>query len=683
MPIRPLSISPRLLRIGLIASLSLPLAAFTACERTPPAATASDPAKALPVALVKEEKAASVIILGDAVDSDLHQIALDFVETVRQATSAEIPILAESGAATGLPAEVARIYLGPCAEAAALGITPEGLPEEGYRIVTRGNALYIVGRDEARPEDELQIVSKPTRWALNHLLERQLGVRWLWPGKLGTYVPKARELVIPAMDLTAQPRLEQRRIRISVKSTSPILSGDAETDLRLRREAATWAENHQQGQRSRVVFGHAFGHWWERYSAQHPDYFALPPEGVTQPLWNKPGWIKLRLSNPAVIEQIAREYEEAGKPEYYNVCPNDGAGFDLSPETLAWDIPQGQKKDDIWKARANLTGRYVKFWNLLYERLREINPDVKLSTYAYHSYKTPPTAERPLTAKAVLGIVPGYKDYALWEGWSRQEGTVGMVLRPNWGHIGANAPYLPVEETASYMRFAWGERMQGFDLDSLVGFWSTQGLIYYTWARMMTHPEMTADQLIDEYTSAFGQGAPQIRAYFAYWQRLTKEYAYADTYASDDEEAKKGRYMQLLKEGKTQDSFVLGPRLVLPYLYGDDVLQPAYALLDEAKAAIGGGDAEAAARVDFLRDGLRELALTRDAIAMSREINKASPEADRIAFAKLSAELEALREELAPRHVIWSQRVTGYEDRRRVPMRPRTMGLPQLPLEGL
>lgn len=635
--------------------------------------------EAVPLTLVRQHEAVSAIVLGEG--ADLRTIAESFVRTVKRATGAEIPIFNSSAEAAALPAGTVRIHLGPSAEAAALGLNIDALPEEGYHLLSQEGALFVLGRDQTRP-DESTIVSQPTRWALNRLLEEQLGVRWLWPGDLGTYVPKSAGFVIPGTDVTYQPTLLQRRIRISLNPSSPFSNEGEALERRLRQEARDWAEDHQQGRRGDIAFGHAFQGWWERYSETRPDYFAVPPEGVTQPHFNRPGWVKLRLSNPDVIEQIAVEYQQADSPEYYNVCPNDGAGFDLSKATLAWDIPANQKRDDIWRARGNLTARYVKFWNLLYDRLKEINPDVKLATYAYHSYKTPPPPQRPLTARAVIGIVPGYKDYALWEGWAKQQGVEAMFLRPNWGHIGANAPYLPLQETADYMRFTWEHSMKGFDVDSLLGFWSTQGTIYYTWARLMTRPDLTADAILDEYTAAFGPGAPKIKAYFAYWQKRTREFAYVDDYAAADKEAQNGKYMKLLREGKTTSSFVLGPRYAMPHLYTDAVLRPAYALLDDAEALIGGTDAEAIARVQFLRDGLREMEATRDAIAISRTINEKTPKPLRQAFEEKSDALERLRTELTPRHVIWGSRITGYEDRRNVDMRPRNMKLPPLNLDG-
>ncbi len=643
------------------------------------------PEKAGPITLVSQGKALCTIILSPMVDDATEEIVRTFVATVQRSTGVEIPIVRGDAPSAEPPEGGGLLFIGDSAPAQALGLRTADLPEEGYRILSRGNRLFILGRDGSPADSgDLSIVSRPTRWALNHLLEEQLGVRWLWPGKLGTYVPRRDHLTIPAIDLSYQPTLFKRELRISVGSQRPIIPGEDHRDLdeRLRKEAAQWAENHQQGQRGGIRFGHAFESWWENYGKDHPDYFALPPPGIEQPHFNRPNWVKLRLSNPAVIEQIAAEYEAAGAPEYWNVCPNDGAGFDLSKETLAWDLPRNQSPDDIWRARGNLTARYVKFWNLLYERLKQVNPKVKISTYAYHSYKTPPPPARPLTAKAAVAIVPGYKDYHLWKGWADQEGTEIMYLRPNWGHIGANAPYLPLGHMAKFIRFAWENRMRGFDLDTILGYWSTQGPNYYLWARMMTRPDLSRDDIVREYSEAFGAGAAKIRDYIDYWERVTEDYSYTDNYASEDQAAKRGRYARLVREGKIEDNWVFGPRQVLPFIYNDRTLAPAFSLLDQAKTAIGTTDDEALRRVDYLRDGLAELIATRDLVALSRKIKPNSSRQRIDELRRKASELDRLREELSARHVIWGARITNYENRRKVPMRPETLGLPPLNLDG-
>lgn len=634
--------------------------------------------------LVHNRQAASVIIVSASASEVMRDTARRFVETVERSTGVRLSLVTEDEEPAQAK-ELLRIYLGPSEKMVAAGLRVEELPEEGYRILASDKAIYILGREREELLSEAEGGTRPTLWAVNFLLEQYLGVRWLWPGTTGTFVPKRESFAIPAMDRKYQPHLVQRRLRINVRGDRPIVPGEGSADLnrRLIREALEWVENHQSGRRGDVRFGHSFGDWWEKYGKTHPDYFAVPPEGMTQPAYNRPDRIKLRLANPEVIEQIVQEYKAAGAPKYWNVCPTDGTGFDLSDGSRAWDIPKDQALEDIWSARGRLTARYVMFWNLLYAELAKVNPEVVLATYAYSSFKEPPPAERPLKARAAIGVVCGIFDYELWEGWGKQEGVEAMFLRPNWGHDAANAPYIPLEQTAKFMRFAWAHKMAGFDLDSIVGHWATQGLSYYLWARAMSDGEISKEKVIEEYSSAFGKGAPQIRAYIEYWHQRTLEFAFPSAYGQAQLDEAKSPYMKLVKEGKIEQHPLRGPRYALPYLYTDEVLAPAYQLLDEADAAIGDGDAEARERVAFLRDGLREMAMTRDAMALAQDRRLKTSPALIKAFHKKSDELEAFRISLTPRHVVWGERMIRYEDHYRLPMRPRNMNLPQLNLDGL
>lgn len=625
------------------------------------------------IALVRDGDAVSVLVLPESPSRRLSDLAEEFVATVERATGARIPVVAEGN---DLPPGAACLYLGETRKAAEAGLRAGDLPEEGYLLRANKGEIFIIGRDSAGGSGTEEY-SQPTRWALNRLLEEGLGVRWLWPGRLGTHVPPARDFLVAPGDIAYQPTLSIRRLRL-IPKTWP-LSVDPAQDAILKQEAATWAMNHQQGRRPGPQFGHAFIDWWAKYGKDHPDYFAETPPGEPQPRADR---IKLRLANPAVIERIAKEYEAAGAPRYWNVCPNDGYGFDLSAETRAWDIPTDLDPQAIWKGTANLTPRFVKFWNRLSDRLRQINPDATLCTYAYASYREPPPPERPLAAPSALMVVPGYHDFQMWTGWSRQPGIRSVFLRPNWGHLAAHAPHLPLLETHAFLDFCWKNKMEGIDIDSVIGFWANQGSLYYLWARMLSRPDLSLDAILDEYASAFGTAAHLIRQYLDYWQKITTEIAIVDPYAHETTSSANGRFAALVKEGKTETNFVRGSRRALPHLYGDEVIAPARALLDQALATLGDKDAEARERVLFLKSGLEELRMSRDLYALAARVNKRSP-ADLQKLQEASDAVVQFRQQLTPSHAIWGDRVTAYENHYKLPVRPANIAVPPPNLDGL
>ncbi len=582
-----------------------------------------------------------------------------FIRLVEKATGAALRIVSEEEEAT-LDQNVIRIFIGNTPQANSIGLRAEDLPEEGYRIVTCENALFILGdiREPRVHRKSPATVSHPTFWALKDLLEEGLGVRWLWPGELGTYVPKSPHFLVEAMDRSYQPNLEIRILRMSIPKdlSGPISSTDPVIDRQLAGEAVRWANAHQCGSRGSVDFEHAFEKWWERYSATHPDYFAELPPGYEQP-FPSPTFAKLRLANPKVIDQIAAEYEAAGSPDYWNLSPNDGGGFDVSAETRAWDVPQGQDSEDIIRARANLTARYVRFWNLIYERLKEQNPNVVIGTYAYSSYRTPPAADRPLTARAAIQFVDGLDAFEGWDGWAAQ--GVDLYLRPNWWYQGAAAPYLSLDATSQFLRHASESRMRGIEMDSILGYWAAQGPNYYLVARMMTRPDLSKEAILSEYTSAFGAGASKIRQYIAYWERLSARYLYPINAGGPPKGP--SEFMKLVAEKKLPNSILNGSTYALPYLYPESVLAPAESYLTEAEALIGSGDPEALQRVAFLRRGLENLRITRKQVEAGQRLKRSRTQENLNAFLKGEEEMMSAREALSRDHANWGALTTRYE----------------------
>jgi len=628
------------------------------------------------VVLVEAGKALAVVVIPTVENKEIREAVDTFVQRVKRSTGSELPVVTEEAAAS-LTGDAVKLRL--MVQGVNGNEVTDALAPESYRIEKKdGDVLIHAAAVGPGIKANPGLTSRPLMWALNSLLEEGLGARWLWPGELGTYLPQRDKFAVTARNEAVQPQLEYRSARLLLTKRAPLGSIEPAIDERLEREALQWGVDQRMGSRSEFVFGHAFSRWWEKYSKDHPDYFAeLPPE-LKQP-YPKPGAVKLRLSNPAVIEQIAQEYTDAGAPKYWNVCPNDGSGFDISKETLAWDLPQGQNISDIVQSRAKLTTRYVRFWNLLYERLKQINPDVELLTYAYSAYRDAPLPGHPLTAKAIIQVVDAADAYENWKGW--RAGGHRLFLRPNWWHQGADAPYLAYELNNRFFRFAAENGMLGMDMDSVLGYWATQGVNYYTMARLLTDPKLTDEEMIREYTEAFGKGAPKINEYISYWRELSKKYNYSINAAGGTEPAN-SEYQKLVKQGRIPRSVLNGSKYVLPYLYSDEVLQPALTMLDEAATLIGDESSEEARRVKFLREGLDSLKATREQVKLGQKL-KLDPNPERLKeFVEGRKQLEKQREAWTRDHVLWAGSTKLYEERYHILLRESAFGRNEINLDG-
>lgn len=622
--------------------------------------------------LVEEGRPRCVLVVDEG-DPSGKSAAADLKYHLDRAAGCDVPLISID-ALDAAPADAVRVFVGDSPAVRALGIVADSLELEQYRIVTfpavrataasagRPASLVVVGRSRgSRPRD---VVSPGTQYAVNHLLDRHLGVRWLWPGELGTYVPRASTIALPPLDVTGQPPLLTRNY------STPLLKRELASERadvqQARLEMAAWNDHHAIGKgRSLYRFGHAFMKWWDRYHESHPDYFALPPEGKPQ---KDASAVKLCVSNPEVAARIVDEWKEAGAPVSWNVCPNDGNGFCTCERCRALDQSGDNSPDDVWNGDADVNLRYVDLWNRVLRQMKQTRPDAKLCTYAYSSYRNiRPGVELEPGLLAQMVHTPLAFDQ--WEAWS--EAGARLALRPNWWHSGAVAPYIPLHMYGRFFEFARQHGMVQFSFDSNHGYFATQGPNYYLIARMAERPDLSVDQVIDEWCSAFGKAAPSIRRYLDYWERYSDEVGMAVAAGGAVSIKPDGLYESVCREHDLAIHPLTGSWRVLPYLYTDEVLAPAMALLEEAAHAAGDGEdaAEVKQRIEFLREGLRHLVASRDLVALAYEIEelpRAEAKARLPELEQRAREFLALGRALTPRHVVSGEVVHYVMNRRNI-----------------
>jgi hypothetical protein len=626
-----------------------------------------------PQAVIQNGKALCRIVLSDRPTEIEEESAQKLAHYLERAGGARVLVQRESEAARSTGASVA-IYIGAQEANARVGLKPEELPEETFAIKTLPGAVHIVGRDTFYKAPAFLVPmqrSPATKWAVNYLAEKSLGVRWLWPGELGTFIPKAVEISIPPLNLRYTPPLQQRTFRRawpSGKENPPDLF-PPEVLEKERDEAHDWMENHQLADRFRKLNPHAFTNWWKKYSTTHPDIFAQPPAGYQQPFPSAKS-AKLRLANPELLDVIEKVYTDAGQPDFWNVGPNDGVGFDTSPETRAWDIPREQDPVEIWMGKGQLTARYVQFWNRVYERLSALNSGVTLGCLAYGCYRNPPPPEVKLTAKMVIVLVPAYST-DLWKGWAEAMDEPELILRPNWWHSGPNAPYLPLTEEGEFIRFAARHGMIGVNMDSINGFWGVQGVRYYVAARLLQDPERTVDSIVAEYCSAFGAAGDIVREYFDYWEQYSKGLAYPVAAGGVVSLNPEGLYEKAAAANGVAMHPILGSTAMLPFLFPDAALERGREILGRAQAAVEKDeDPSFAERVRFLQQGLDEVQATRDVLVADADYRKDRTAEKQAAYMKKAEELLKLRRELTRKGWLWGDVAYAREIRRGNPTLP-------------
>ncbi len=600
------------------------------------------------VSIIEGRASHAVIIPGqDSLKVSL-QASRELQQALQQATSVTVPILKNSSAS--VPAGDIKIFVGSGKEAREHGVNEKNLAPEEFKIKITPEYIVLVGHDIKATGNSAVSVreSRATQWAVDYLLNRYVGVRWLWPGPLGTYVPQHEAIQFPVMDITHQPSMNMRILAARIKGSpkqndTPVL--DSQGYKKLQAEVDLWKARHELGSRANLRFGSAFTKWWAKYHSRHPDYFAKPLSGIFQPS-PRPTMVKLRIGNPAVSNQIISDWKAAGSPDNWDVCPNDGAGFDTSKASRAMDWPSGQPLMSIWHGKANLTIRYLKFWNALLARMRKINPNVTLSTYSYSAYRDLPKPF-PIRKGLMVEFVNGYGTQARkqWLLWSDSGAT--LYLRPNWWHVGGPAPVLPLHEAGDYFKFAMAHGMKGFYFDRIMGYWATQGPFYYLIARLSERPNLTVDEVIDEYASAFGHAAPAIKSYLQYWENFTTSVGYSVPAGGAVQEDQKGGFERVVKAEHVTSNPTVGSFRSIPYIYTDKVIAGAEKILDHADVLAARDNSKVKARIVFLRSGLEYLQVVRDAMTSCAKLSGAS------SSRKGGRSILKMRRRLTKEGVIW------------------------------
>jgi len=544
--------------------------------------------------LVADGQARAIIIVRAEPSPVAEYAAEELAYHVERATGVALPVYAEDAA----PDEPgARIHVGATQAAFEAGIDVEALDEEEAVLLTVGEALFIVGDDG--DADALALTTRAgTLWGVYELLERDLGVVWMWPGELGTYVPAADTVVLGDHDERFRPHLLQRQVRHGIIRRPLKTQGFTEDGLAAYRHAQeVFLRRHRMGKTYPFRWGHAFSAWWRQYGEEHPEWFQLLEDGRRGPLNETGAWnVSMCVSEPTFHRQIVdlwNEYREAHPDQWVNVnvCENDCSGRCTCPDCQAWDEPLRPGDEDLPVVQRSQSNRYARFWRAVYDLAAQIDPDVMVTAYAYANYRVPPTADIELNENILVGIVPyvtfplteekiqGVRDQ--WLGW--RETGARLFFRPNYTLVGHAMPYAYAHQLADQLHFFFDNGCVATDFDSLPGQWGAAGATMYALCRIHTRPDLPTDDLLGEYYAGFGPAAEHVKAYFDFWEQHTTE-----TLLGMDQRDRAGL--------SRWSSYASGEHLVYSLAAFDEAKQ----YLDRAAEA---ADGEFAERVGFLRLG--------------------------------------------------------------------------------
>ncbi len=558
------------------------------------------------VGLVKDGKPQAVIVTADKPSRVVLYAAEELTQHVEKACGVRLEVCAESEAKAD---KRPRIHLGDSPAVREAGIDVSKLAAEAFVLRVTKDAVFIAGNDGGG--DPLDSDTRAgTLWGVYEWLDRDVGVRWLWPGELGTHVPKTKTVAARISDETTAPRLFQRRLRagLGFESEHPALGFTATAFKQFSNEQSVYLRRHRMGRSYPVSYGHAFTDWWEKDGKAHPEWFQLLANGKRGPN-KKNGRFSMCVSNPDLQREIvarwaAKRPANATTPGFINACENDILGLCTCEKCRAQDGATPEDFLKFYPPTSKMAGsrfvsdRYAQFWLSLQ---KQAPPGATVIGYAYFNYFQAPTSGIKLNSNILIGYCPSAGWFPRsdeehewmkqqWAGW-RDTGA-RLFMRTNHLLDGYCMPFIFAHQFADEFHHALGKGMVATDYDSLTGHWATQGPNLYTAARLHVRPEAAADEVLAEYYAAFGAASAAVKSYFDYWENYTTQ-----------SREKIGQTMETLQASRWR-SWAKAAHV----LYPPECFAPAAALLEQAARAAKDDD-QATARVKFLQLGLQHAQL--------------------------------------------------------------------------
>jgi hypothetical protein len=465
---------------------------------------------AAPLPLAQSGQSAYSIYVDAAAPSSVKTAAADLQTYFAQVTGSKPPIVNEP--------KPPMIVLGANAVSAKAGLTADKLPLEGYRLVTRGSDLFILGPDTA--DGALTAgggTSNGTANGVYAFIEQFLGVRWLMPGEHGDYVPTQKSVTVPDTDLTDAPFFLNRRVPYTQEK---------------RAETKQWWARERLGYSLFLNHSHNWQHFTMADFKAHPEWFAeqggnrMPPAGDR---------FKLCVTNDGLVrafaERTIKYFDENPGATCYSLSPTDSAGWCecANCKALYEKTPAGE---------LSVTPAIIHFYNNVAKIVAQKYPQKLLAGYVYADYVYPPSNPIPLASNVFLVWAPSF-DYGFtlyrpdiqkqWDDlvpqWLKVTRNISYYDLPNCIHneMGAiNPPGLKILKWL-YPRLKQSG-MKGVYVYGAPA-WGYAGPMNYLLAKLAWNPDADVDALFNEYIEkCYGAGAPEMKQFFLLLDDATDKY---------------------------------------------------------------------------------------------------------------------------------------------------------------
>lgn len=390
-------------------------------------------------------------------------------------------------------------------QARTLGLATGTVEQAAVR--TLGGRLYLAGN---QPRGAL--------YAVYSFLNRELGVRWLWPGESGEFMPQRRTWTLPDIGYMHTPGYAYRGFHLcgDWRDHQNFRIWMGRNFINIHRHAASVSER-RLGFHS-MYSSHNAHLPAAKYFAEHPEYFA-EINGTRYPS-------SICMSHPEVLALVAENIRSTLKRqpqlEILSLFPSDNQDYCRCDACAKMDVSTA----------------WFTFYNRLTDLLKADFPHLKFATIAYQGYREVPAV--PVRNSLFVeyatymrcnahtfgdtNCTRNAQVLAAFDAWEKTGVPVG-----NYGYeydvFSRNARFTPffamIEDAIRE-----GHRRKQVALITEVGLSPRTGpetsvhtvmnrLPIYLYAQLMWDPARTADELLADWCrTAYGDAAEPILEYF-------------------------------------------------------------------------------------------------------------------------------------------------------------------------
>lgn len=364
------------------------------------------------IEIVKDGRPRTAIIIPDQALRPTKLAAEELQTHIKLASGAKLEIHSESSK----PKEFSSlIYVGPCKAAFAAKVAKRKTPVNYFAGKTVGNDLFLFGDDrDVQPEMKsllqyMRYMHSGSAFAVYEFLERELNVRWLWPGDLGVKIDKKKNITVASLKFFGRPKFISSWFVPRLKNSPLQAWSSLESRTRFTKDTYLWLRRCRFNMAECMMFDHSFGNYWKRFGKSRSEFFNLLPDGTRRPLKgdNNGHSVSMCVSNPGLIKQKIADWTNPNykswfkrkRPglRYISASENDTPGMCTCGNCRAWDEPDPRfKTSSYWgkgkiptvKTRSIdpglvnrgqsqqapwLTMRYMRYYLNLYEAAKKIN----------------------------------------------------------------------------------------------------------------------------------------------------------------------------------------------------------------------------------------------------------------------------------------------------------------------